>query len=50
MIRRLALALPGGPVVRAGLLVVIAVAVLAGLVVFYEWLGATLLDSGGTIG
>lgn len=50
MIRRLYHALPGGPAVRVIVMAVIAAAAVAVLVVFYEWLGATVLDSGGTVG
>jgi hypothetical protein len=50
MIRRLYHALPGARAVRVALLIVIAAATIVLLVVFYEWLGVTLLDSGGRIG
>lgn len=47
---RLIASLPGAPFVRIVLGVLLVVLVLAGLVVFYEWLGGVLLDSGGTVG
>ena len=50
MIRRFYHALPGVPAVRFGLMVVIAAAATALLIVFYDWLGTTLLDSGGGMG
>lgn len=50
MFSRIHQSLPGGPVVRR-LLMTLLLAVLAVLLVLlYEWLGATILDSGGTIG
>ena len=50
MIRRLHQSLPGPRAVRTVLLVLIVIAALAMLVLFYEWVGAVFLDSGGTIG
>lgn len=50
MIRRLYSSLPGPAVVRVLLVLLIAVVALALLIVFYEWLGNTFLDSGGGIG
>ena len=50
MIRRLHHALPGGPAVRVIVMAVIGAAAVARLVVFSEWPGTTVLDSGGTVG
>ena len=50
MIRRLSALLPGATPIRVALLVVIAAVATTLLVVFYEWLGTTLLDSGGVMG
>jgi hypothetical protein len=49
MIRRIYQSLPGPSPVRILAMTLIALVLLAILVVFYEWLGTTLLDSGGTI-
>lgn len=50
MIRRIYEALPGPSPIRILVMTLIALGLLAGLLVFYEWLGTTLLDSGGTMG
>ncbi len=41
--------LPGPPAVRLLLFVLLAVVTLTLLVLFYEWLGTTFLDTGGQI-
>ena len=50
MIRRLHDSLPGPAGVRIALMILIAAVTVALLVLFYEWVGDTFLDSGGTIG
>lgn len=50
MIGRLYHSLPGPTAVRALLMVGIVAVALVLLVVFYEWVGDTFLDSGGTLG
>ena len=50
MIRRLYARLPGPPWLRVAVLVVAGIALLVLLVLLYEWIGSTLLDSGGSIG
>ena len=50
MIRRIFDRLPGPYPLRVIQLTVLTVAALALLVLFYEWVGNTFLDSGGTIG
>ncbi len=50
MISRIYQRLPGPSPVRILAMTIIALLLLAGLLVFYEWVGTTLLDSGGTIG
>lgn len=50
MIRRGFQALPGPLGVRIALAVIIVAVFLVGLHFFYEWLGNTLLDTGGTVG
>ena len=50
MIGRFVAALPGPPAVRVLIFTVIVVGSLALLGLFYEWLGSTFLDTGGSIG
>lgn len=50
MIRALYRRLPGPAAARWVLMSAIVVVTLALLVLFYEWLGATFLDTGGRIG
>ena len=50
VIRNIYARLPGPTFVRIALASVIVVGTLALLVLFYEWLGATFLDTGGRIG
>ena len=50
MIRRLFTALPGPLPVRIVISAVIVAVALVGLHFFYEWLGNTVLDSGGAVG
>ena len=50
MISRIYHLFPGPPAVRAVLFTLAVLASLALLVLFYEWLGSTFLDTGGTIG
>ena len=50
MIRRIFQALPGPVWVRYLEMLVLAAVALALLVLFYEWVGNTFLDSGGTVG
>ncbi len=47
--RRLYLALPGPPAVRAVLVAGLALVVLVLLLSAFEWVGDRLLDTGGTI-
>lgn len=49
MIRRIYQSLPGPSPVRILAMTLIALLLLA-VLVFYDWLGTTLLDSGGSIG
>jgi hypothetical protein len=50
VIARLYRSLPGPGPVRVGIAVVLLVAALVALHFFYEWLGNTFLDTGGTVG
>ena len=50
MIRWLFETLPGPPWARSIEMVIITVVALGLLVLFYEWVGDTFFDSGGTIG
>lgn len=50
MIRRIFQTLPGPTWMRSIEMLVLAVIALALLVLFYEWVGNTFLDSGGTLG
>lgn len=50
MIRRLYESLPGPATVRLAEMAIIGAVVVVLLVVFYEWVGSTFMDSGGTIG
>ena len=50
MIRRIYSSLPGPTWARLIQAVVLAIVSLALLVLFYEWVGDTFLDSGGTLG
>jgi hypothetical protein len=50
VIRRLFSKLPGPLPVRIAFSVVIVFAFLMALFFFYEWLGNTFLDTGGTLG
>ena len=50
MIRSLFNALPGPLPARILLAIVIVVALLVALFFFYDWLGSTFLDTGGTLG
>ena len=47
--KRLYAALPGPAPVRVTLALVLLVGALVALHFFYEWLGAVLLDTGGTV-
>jgi len=47
--KRLFAALPGPQPVKIILAVVIVIAALVALFFIYDWIGANLLDSGGTI-
>ena len=49
MIRRAYVALPGPMVVKVLIATAVVVVALVALHFFYEWLGATFLDTGGTI-
>jgi len=49
VIRRLFTSLPGPRAVRIVTMVAIGLIALAALILFYEWVGNTFLDSGGTI-
>jgi hypothetical protein len=48
--RRLFFALPGPLPIRIAISVVIVAVVLVALHFIYEWMGTTLLDTGGTLG
>lgn len=50
MISRIYEALPGGPVVRRVVMSLLFGLLAILLVLFYDWLGTTLLDSGGPVG
>lgn len=50
MLKRMFNALPGPTPLRVVLAGVIAVVALVALFFFYDWLGQTYLDTGGTIG
>ncbi|MGD2051696.1 MAG: hypothetical protein PVI35_04385 [Acidimicrobiia bacterium] len=50
MIRRLYRMLPGPTPLRILLSIVIIAGVLVGLHFFYDWLGAIVFDTGGTVG
>jgi hypothetical protein len=50
VIRRAFRTLPGPLALRVLVAVVIVAGLLVGLHFFYEWLGNTLLDTGGTVG
>ena len=50
MIRALYRVLPGPTTAKVVLMSLIVVVSLALLVLFYEWLGSTFLDTGGRIG
>ena len=50
MIRRLYLALPGPTPLRVAISVVVLAIFLVTLHFFYEWVGNTFLDTGGTVG
>ena len=50
MIRRIYSALPGPTWARMIQAIVLVIISLALLVLFYEWVGDTFLDSGGTLG
>lgn len=50
MIRRVCHRLPGPAALRVAIVVMLAAAVLALLLLGYEWLGRAFLDSGGTMG
>ena len=50
VIRRLSHALPSGPAVCMIAMVLIGAPIVALLVVSCDWLGSTLLDSGGAVG
>jgi len=50
MVRAIYRVLPGRKAVRFAVVSLIVVASLALLALFYEWLGSTFLDTGGSIG
>lgn len=50
MLKRMFNSLPGPTPVRIALGVAIAAVALVALFFFYDWLGQTYLDTGGTIG
>lgn len=50
MIRRLFQSLPGPLPVRLLIALVIVAVFLVALFFFYEWVGSTFLDTGGTLG
>jgi hypothetical protein len=50
VIRRLHAALPGPPAIRTLFTILIVLVAVGLLILFYEWVGNTFLDSGGTIG
>lgn len=50
MIRRIYSTLPGPTWARLAQAIVLVIISLALLAVFYEWVGDTFLDSGGTLG
>ena len=50
MIRRMYRALPGPTPLRVAIAVVVLAILLVALHFFYEWVGNTFLDTGGTVG
>lgn len=50
MFRRIYESLPGGLTARRLLMTLLLAVVAVVLVLLYEWLGATILDSGGAVG
>lgn len=49
MAKRMFRSLPGPMLVKVVLATIILIAALAALMLVYDWMGANLLDSGGTI-
>lgn len=50
MIKKLFFALPGPTPLRVALAAVIIIVALIGLLLLYDWVGNSLLDTGGSIG
>lgn len=48
--RRMLAALPGPPLVKGLVVVLVVVVALVGILFLYDWIGTTFLDTGGTLG